>query len=60
MRKRGLKRAIDSFKAIDMLGSGMGFTVKDNDVFRTSFGALVSIIVYAIVAVYATNKVLLL
>ena len=43
-----------------MLGSGMSFTVKENDVFRTSFGALVSIFVYAIVAVYATNKILLL
>ena len=60
MPNRSLQKAINSFKSIDMLGSGMNFTVKDNDVFRTSFGALVSILVYAIVAVYATNKVLLL
>ena len=46
----------DGYKAFDLFGESIGFTVKGSSTHRGYFGALVSMIIIFIVASYAIEK----
>ena len=54
--KSNLQKFKNQFKAVDILGSNMQFTINGEDTYKSNLGAWVTIIIYSIVLVYAANK----
>ena len=51
-----MQKVIDTFKSIDSFGSGVGFSIKGDGSYKTGFGAVITLIIYVIVGVYAFQK----
>ena len=46
----------NSFKKIDAFGQGINFSVNGGDTFGTTFGTVLTLIIYGIILVYAQMK----
>ena len=46
-------KLIHFFKKFDAFGSGINFTVNGGEKFNTSFGALLTFLIYVLVTIYA-------
>ena len=49
-------KLIHFFKKFDAFGSGINFTVNGGDKFNTSFGTLLTFLIYVLVTIYAQMK----
>ena len=51
-----MQKVIDIFKSVDSFGSGVGFSMKGDGTFKTSFGAFLTLIIYVLVLAYGAGK----
>ena len=51
-----MKRLSSKIKRVDAFGEGVGFTIGGEGTHKTCLGTLITILVYAIVLIYGTNK----
>ena len=55
-----MKKLRDTLQQIDAFGKGVNFKVKGNNAFGTRFGAILTLLIYAVMLIYAQKRVQIL
>ena len=51
-----MRKITDTFKELDTFGEGINLKIKGHDTFGTCIGAILTMIIYAVVIVYTQMK----